>query len=101
MTWRHLNFWQYRTYIHASVPRVGDAEHSPRRGPVPWARVWVMHSRLNYFDQRYTNAILDGLNNIIQNIKCRARGFRNANYFATMIYLVIGDVDLDSVLVRC
>ena len=119
MTWRHLNFWQYRTYIHASVPRVGDAEHSPRRGPVPWARVWIMHSRLeamkkfcrllrghwneilNYFDQRYTNAILDGLNNIIQNIKCRARGFRNANYFATMIYLVIGDVDLDSVLVRC
>ena len=56
---------------------------------------------LNYFDQRYTNAILDGLNNIIQNIKGRAREFRNANYFATMIYLVIGDVDLDSVLVRC
>jgi len=40
------------------------------------------------------------LNNIIQNIKCRARGFRNGNYFATMIYLVIGEIDLDSVLVR-
>ena len=79
---------------------------------------WMMHSRLeamkkfcrslrghwnemfNYFDQRYTNAILDGLNNIIQNIKCRARSFRNGNYFATMIYLVIGEIDLDSVLVR-
>ena len=56
---------------------------------------------LNYFDQRYTNAILEGLNNIIQNIKSRARGFRNTNYFATMIYLVLGEIDLDSVLVRC
>ena len=80
---------------------------------------WMMHSRLepikkfcrllrgqwneilNYFDQRYTNAILEGLNNIIQDIKCRARGFRNTNYFATMIYLVLGEIDLDSVLVRC
>lgn len=37
MTWKHLNFWQYRTYIHANVPRVGDAEHSPRRVSVLWA----------------------------------------------------------------
>ena len=49
---------------------------------------------LNYFDHRYTNAILEGLNSIIQNIKRRARGFRNDEYFKTMIYLVCGKLNL-------
>ena len=77
---------------------------------------WMMHSRLapmkkvakmirnhweeilNYFDQPYTNSILEGLNSVIQQIKTRARGFRNDNYFTTMIYLICGEIDLDSVL---
>ena len=60
---------------------------------------WIMHSKLepmkkfckmlrehwdeilNYFDNKYTNAILEGINSIIQNIKRRARGFRNEEYF--------------------
>ena len=39
-SWRHLNFFQYETYIHAWVPRV----NCPNEGcgvkqiPVPWAR---------------------------------------------------------------
>ena len=49
---------------------------------------------LNYFDNRYTNAILEGMNSIIQNIKRRARGFRNDEYFKTMIYLGCGKLDL-------
>lgn len=51
---------------------------------------------LNYFSNRYTNAILEGMNSIIQNIKCRARGFRNDEYFKTMIYLVCGKLKLTS-----
>ena len=50
---------------------------------------------LNYFSNRYTNAILEGMNSIIQNIKCRARGFRNDEYFKTMIYLVCGKLNLN------
>ena len=50
---------------------------------------------LNYFDHRYTNAILEGMNSIIQNIKRRARGFRNDEYFKTMIYLGCGKLDLN------
>lgn len=50
---------------------------------------------LNYFDYRYTNAILEGMNSIIQNIKRRARGFRNDEYFKTMIYLGCGKLDLN------
>lgn len=75
---------------------------------------WMMHSRLddikefcklvkshwteilNYFDYRYTNAILEGVNCIIQNVKCRARGFRNMEYFKTMIYLNCGKLDIDT-----
>jgi transposase len=38
-TWRHLNFFQHRTYIHCNVPRVmcGDCGHI-RQVEVPWAR---------------------------------------------------------------
>ena len=67
---------------------------------------WMMHSRLpemkkfcgtlkshwdeilNYFDNKYTNATLEGINSIIQNIKRRARGFRNEEYFKIMIWYV-------------
>lgn len=47
---------------------------------------------LNYFDFRYTNAILEGLNSIIQAAKRQARGFRNTEYFKTIIYLNLGNL---------
>ncbi len=79
---------------------------------------WMMHSRLepmkkfaklirnhweeilNYFRFRYTNAILEGMNSIIQNIKTRARGFRNDEYFKTLIYLVCGKLNLEAVVAK-
>ena len=77
---------------------------------------WMMHSRLaemkklcrlikdhwneilNYFDYKFTNAILEGMNSIIQNVKRRARGFRNTEYFKTMIYLNCSDLDIEAVI---
>jgi len=50
---------------------------------------------LNYFDNRLTNAILEGINNIIQNSKCNARGFRNPEYFKAIIYLYCGDFKIE------
>lgn len=76
---------------------------------------WMMRSRLEpmkalarqlrrhwndilaYFDHRYTNAILEGLNSIIQHVKTRARDFRNMDYFSTMLYLTRGKLDLNTV----
>lgn len=55
---------------------------------------------LNYFDFRYTNAILEGLNSIIQSAKRTARGFRNPEYFKTVIYLNLGKLKFD-VLESC
>jgi len=37
-TWRHLNFWQYETFIHAHVPRVKCSECGVHQAGVPWAR---------------------------------------------------------------
>ena len=37
-TWRHLNFFQYKAFTHASVPRVACPEHGVRTATVPWAR---------------------------------------------------------------
>ena len=53
---------------------------------------------LNYFDHRYTNAVLEGTNSVIQNIKTRARGFRNDEYLKALIYLVLGDLPMEDVL---
>ena len=50
---------------------------------------------LHYFEHPYTNAILEGMNSIIQNIKRRARGLRNDEYFKTMIYLGCGKLNLN------
>ena len=97
--------------IYANSANRQDAEQGLRK-----LCSWMMRSRLdpmkavarmiknhwedilNYFDTRFTNAILEGLNSVIQNIKARARGFRNDEYFTTVIYLVCGEIDLSSML---
>lgn len=37
-TWRHLNFFQYETYLHARVPRVQCGSCGVKQVEVPWAR---------------------------------------------------------------
>jgi transposase len=36
-TWRHLNFFEYRCYLHSDVPRI-KSEEGVRMVEVPWAR---------------------------------------------------------------
>jgi transposase len=36
-TWRHLNFWQHKTFISANVPRVRCSDGSVQMIEVPWA----------------------------------------------------------------
>lgn len=36
--WRHLDFFQYRAYLHARVPRVRCQKDGVRQVEVPWAR---------------------------------------------------------------
>ena len=37
-TWRHLNFWQYKTYIHMRTPRTICPECGERLWVPPWGR---------------------------------------------------------------
>ena len=37
-TWQHLNFFQYKTYIHVKMPRVSDGEGHCPTVKAPWAR---------------------------------------------------------------
>lgn len=37
-TWRHLNFFQHRCYLHCSVPRIKTAEKKIEQVEVPWSR---------------------------------------------------------------
>ena len=36
--WQHLTFFQYKTYIHARLPRVSCDDHGVHLVEVPWAR---------------------------------------------------------------
>ena len=37
-SWRHLNFFQYKTLLHARQPRVQCPEHGVKTVEVPWSR---------------------------------------------------------------
>lgn len=49
---------------------------------------------LNYFDNRITNALAEGLNSMIQMAKRRARGFATLKGYKCMIFLVVGRLKL-------
>ena len=50
---------------------------------------------INYFRNRLTNAICEGINSMIQAAKRKARGYRTFDGFATMIYIVAGKLDIE------
>jgi len=49
---------------------------------------------INYFYSRLTSGLVEGINSRIQEIKRRARGFRNIKNYIDMIYLVAGGLDI-------
>ena len=50
---------------------------------------------MRYFTTKLTTGAMEGLNSRIQNIKRRARGFRNIDNFISMIYLSLAGLELD------
>ena len=53
---------------------------------------------LNWWRRGSTNAILEGLNSVIQSVKRAARGFRNTGYFETIIFLRLSRLDFSAQL---
>lgn len=50
---------------------------------------------LRWFTSRINNGILEGINSLIQAAKARARGYRSAQNFITMIYITAGKLEFD------
>ena len=98
-----LTFQDIYRYIHE--PKAAEA------AIVKWLS-WAVRSRLEpikrfaktvkshfdgilrYFSSRLTSGAVEGINSRIQEIKRRARGFRNINNFISMIYLEAANLDL-------
>ena len=53
-------------------------------------------SVLQYFKSKLTAGLTEGINSI-QEIKRRAKGFRNINYFISMIYLEAGNLRFNTI----
>jgi transposase len=49
-----------------------------------------MRGILNYFRRRLTGGVIEGINSMAQAARARARGYRTAETFKTMIYLIAG-----------
>ena len=52
---------------------------------------------LQYFKSRLTAGLTEGINSRIQEIKRRAKGFRNIDYFISMIYLEAGNLKINTI----
>lgn len=50
---------------------------------------------LNYFPDRLTNGLMEGINSLIQAAKAKARGYRNTGYLKTIIYLIAGKLNFE------
>lgn len=53
------------------------------------------HGILNYFRLRMTSGVIESVNSLAQAARARARGYRNADTFITMIYLIAGRLRFD------
>ena len=50
---------------------------------------------LNWFNSNLTNALLEGMNSLIQAAKSRARGYRSNRNFIAMAYLIGAKLDFE------
>lgn len=70
------------------------ATHSRLKPMVEAAKTIKRHwdGILSWFDSKINNGLLEGINSLIQAAKCRARGYRSAENFIAMSYLIAGDL---------
>ena len=92
-------FWQYEQEGWARrffKDWFGWVSRSRLKPMIDVARMLKRHleNLLSYFKHHITNAVTEGLNSKIQNIKASARGFRNFKNYRTRILFFCGKLDL-------
>ena len=50
---------------------------------------------LSYFPDKLTSGLMEAVNSVVQAAKAKARGYRNVEYFKTIIYLIAGKLQFD------
>jgi transposase len=58
--WRHLDVWQFRTFVHCAVPRTDCPEHGARTARVPWESASSPHFTA-MFEAQVLAMLLSGL----------------------------------------
>jgi len=73
------------------------ATHSRIEAMIKVAKTIKQHwdGILNWFDSQLTNALLEGMNSLIQAAKSRARGYRSNRNFIAMAYLIGAKLEFD------
>jgi transposase len=74
---------------------VSEAKDSSLEPLIKFAEMLEAHwdGVLRWHQTRVSNGLLEGLNSLIQAAKRRARGYRSARNYKTMIYLVAGKLN--------
>ena len=70
---------------HSRIPAIIDVAKTIRRH---------QDGILRWFVSGINNAILEGINSLVQAAKAKARGYRSDRNLATIIYLIAGKLDL-------
>ena len=92
-------FWEYQEEGWARrffKDWFGWISRSRLKPMIDVARMFKRHleNLLTYLEHRITNAVTEGLNSKIQNLKSAARGFRNFKNYRTRILFFCGKLDL-------
>ncbi len=75
-------------YFRATHSRLDPIRQAATTVKTRWAGV------LQYAQSHRTNAVWEGINNLVQAAKARARGYRNVHHFISVIYLMAGKLSL-------
>jgi transposase len=80
----HLKKW-YLWATHSRLPPMIEAAHTVkchRNGILRW------------FDSKIANRLIEGINNLIQAAKAKARGYRSTRNLKAMVYPIAGKLNL-------
>lgn len=84
---RHM----YKWYWWASHSRLEPMKEAARTIKSHWTGI------INWWNGRYNNGILEGLNSLIQAAKSKARGYRTTKNLKIIAYIITGDLDFNKI----
>ena len=85
----------YKWYWWASHSRIEPIKEAARTIKAHWNGI------ISWWNGRYNNGILEGLNSLIQSAKSKARGYRTTKNLKIMAYIITGNLDFKKINCEC